>query len=307
MLEADRHIHKKGSTKNIENYRLVASRSKLSLCLERLLFSKLCPIMESQIFNNQHGFLKRKSTLTQLHVRLKLLQDAFENRKDIYTLYLDFLKAFDRVCLQIILKKLRTFGIGGNLLKLLSSHLQNRGQRKIVNDYASEFEKITSRFPRDSFLGPLLFIIIINFLPDCCTNSHVLILADDTKLTTKSHYELQNELLRLHDWAFENKMVFIADKTKLIWFSLKTPDVKEQPILVFEDEYVSFYFEPFKDLSFHFASTLSWILRIEKRLHDVYGRFISLKRNLSKLISSRGYKIRAINCMQLQLNACNCN
>ena len=47
----------------------------------------------------------------------------------------------------------------------------------------------------------------------------------------KYPHELQNDLLRLHDWALESKMVFKADKTKLIWFSLKKPDVKEQPKL----------------------------------------------------------------------------
>ena len=59
-------IRKKGSTKNIENYSPVASLSKLSICFERLLFSKLYPIVESQIFKNEHGFLKWNSTSTQL-------------------------------------------------------------------------------------------------------------------------------------------------------------------------------------------------------------------------------------------------
>ena len=57
------------------------------------------------------------------------------------------------------------------------------------------------------------------------------IFADDTKIIMKYPHELQNDLLRLHDWALESKMVFKADKTKLIWFSLKKPDVKEQPKL----------------------------------------------------------------------------
>ena len=152
-------------------------------------------------------------------------------------------------------ENLRTFGLGCNLLKL-RSHLQNRRQRVIVNDYASEFENIMSGVPPGSILGRLLFIIFINDLQECCTKSHVLIFADDTKETTKCSYELQNDLIRLHDWAFENKMVFNADKTKLIWFSLEEPDVKAQPILVFEDEDVSFAFEPVKDLGIVLVSTL---------------------------------------------------
>ena len=61
-------------------------------------------------------------------------------------------------------------------------------------------------------MGPLLFIILIIDLPECCTNSHVLIFAEDTKIITKCPYELQIDLLRLHDWAFENKLVFNAEK-----------------------------------------------------------------------------------------------
>ena len=67
-------------------------------------------------------------------------------------------------------------------------------------------------------------------------NSHVLIIAVYTKRTTKCPYEHRKDLLQLHDWIFENEMVFNADKTRLMWFSFKKPDVKEQPIVVFEDE-----------------------------------------------------------------------
>ena len=56
------------------------------------------------MFINQHGFLKWKSSSAQLLVKLKLLQDAFEKKEDNYTLYLDFSKAFDRACDQILLK-----------------------------------------------------------------------------------------------------------------------------------------------------------------------------------------------------------
>ena len=139
--------------------------------------------------------MKRKSTSIQLFVQSKLLQDAFEKSEETYTLHLDFSKAFDRVCHRTFLKKLRTFGIGGNLLKLLSSFLQSRRQRVIV---AAEVGNITSGVPEGLF----------------------------TKIKTKCPSELPNDLLRPYDWAFENKLVFNADKTKLIWFSLKKPDEK---------------------------------------------------------------------------------
>ena len=141
-----------------------------------------------------------------------------------------------------------------------------------------------SRVLQGHNLKPILFIIFINDVAESFTKSHALIFADDTKITTKCPYELQNDLLRLHDWALENGMVFIADKTKPIRFSLKKP-VKVQLILVFEDEDVSFTFEPVKYLGIFFVSTLSWTPHIEKQILDAYGRFINLKRSLLKLIS----------------------
>ena len=63
--------------------------------------------------------------------------------------------------------------------------------RVIVNNYASEFKKITSGFPQGSILGCLLSIVFIIDLPECCTKSHVLRSADDTKITRNRTYELQ--------------------------------------------------------------------------------------------------------------------
>ena len=82
-------------------------------------------------------------------------------------------------------------------------------------------------------------------------------------------------------------MVFNADKTKLIWFSLKTPDVKEQPILVFEDEDVSFSFEPVKDLGFLFGSTLPWTLHIEKK-YMMPMAVLSISKEVSQSLSQAG-------------------
>ena len=83
-------------------------------------------------------------------------------------------------------------------------------------------------------------------------------------------------------------MVFKADRTKLIWFSLRKPDVKEQPKLDFEDEDVSFIFELVKDLGILFVSTLSCLPspHTDKRIYDAYDRFNNLKESPEAYLKS---------------------
>ena len=114
---------------------------------------------------------------------------------------------------------MKTYGIEGQLLSLLANYLENREQRVVLNGQTSEWRKIKSGVPQGSVLGPLLFLIYINHLPDGIT-SICKIFADDTSLFTKvldineSANKLNTDLKKITKWAHQWKMQFNPDPNK---------------------------------------------------------------------------------------------
>ena len=279
-------LHKNGAKNIISNYRPVASLSRLSLSFERLLFKHLYKFIAPKINSSQHGFMKNCSTTSQLLLHLKLLHDSLDIGEEVFTLYLDFCKAFDKVNHYLLIENLKNFGIGGKLLQLLSSYLEDRSQRTVINNIYSEYLPINSGVPQGSVLGPLLFLVFINDLPDVLETSFAYLFADDTKINNTDPALLQNDLLRLHQWSLENKMQFNFSKTSLIWFTLKRKDIKEQPLCVFGGEDISFTRKPVVDLGISFCYNLSWTEHIKSKVCKAHGRFISIKRNLPNNLST---------------------
>ena len=96
--------------------------------------------------------------------------------------FLDLKKAFDTVNHEILIGKLGFFGMQTSALNLITSYLENRTQRCYVHGYLSKPQKIDYGVPQRSILGPLLFLIYINDLPNCIEKSTVRMFADDTTL-----------------------------------------------------------------------------------------------------------------------------
>ena len=133
--------------------------------------------------------------------------------------FLDISKAFDKVWHKGLLFKLKIYGVEGQFLSLLGNYLENHEQRLVLNGQTSEWKKINSGVPQGSVLGPLLFLIYINDLPDGLT-SMCKIFADDTSLFSKvldvneSAKTLNIDLEKINQWAFQWKMQFNPDLNK---------------------------------------------------------------------------------------------
>ena len=98
-------------------------------------------------------------------------------------LFLDLKKAFDPVDHQILIRKLDLYGIKNRALAWFSSYLHGRTQVCTVNNTTSSLKYIPCGVPQGSNLGPLLFLIYINDLPNCLKNSKPAMYADDTNLS----------------------------------------------------------------------------------------------------------------------------
>ena len=132
---------------------------------------------------------------------------------------MDISKAFDKVWHEGLLYKLKSIGISGELYQLLKNYLSGRLQRVVLNGQTSSWRLVLAGVPQGSILGPLLFLIYINDLPDEL-KSNVKLFADDTSLfcIVKDENECTNalsyDLSQISKWAFNWKMLFNQDPSK---------------------------------------------------------------------------------------------
>ena len=137
-------------------------------------------------------------------------------------MYLDFAKAFDSEDHTILLAKLRCYGLTGSALDWFVNYLNGRTQRVVVDGATSKWSSVTSGVSQGSILGPLLFVVFINALPDIVeARTGTALYADDTKLhktitCNRDCASLQHSLSNLNLWTMENNLRFNVSKCKEI-------------------------------------------------------------------------------------------
>ena len=112
---------------------------------------------------------------------MELWTESLDQGNPVDVIYFDFRKAFDSVPHARLLLKFQTYGIRGNLLKWIKHFLTDHKQRVIVHNEQSEWCDVISGVPQGSVLGPLLFAIYVNDLPEV-VQSLMFLFADDNKL-----------------------------------------------------------------------------------------------------------------------------
>jgi len=133
-------------------------------------------------------------------------------RDQFNTIYLDISKAFDTISHSHLLSKLCHFNISGRLWLWLQAYLSNRFQFVSVNNCCSDLLSMISGVPQGSILGPLLFIMFINDLPNILLNSSTLLFADDTKcfphiMSFTDQQLLHSDLNNLSSWSIISNLL----------------------------------------------------------------------------------------------------
>jgi hypothetical protein len=218
-------VFKNGDRSIIDNYRPISILSNFSKIFEIVLYSYIYPYITNFISPHQHGFLKKRSTVTNLACFSQYVSESINQSSQVDTIYTDFAKAFDRVDHRLIISKLDMFGISNTVLHLLQSYLFNRQQFVSYNGFSSFLYHSTSGIPQGSNLGPLLFICFINDLPSALTCGSLLY-ADDNKMYSTINnladaLTLQENLNRLSSWCILNKLALNVSKCKVVSYSYK--------------------------------------------------------------------------------------
>ena len=215
-------IFKKGSKGDVNNYRPVSLTSIVCKLFESILRDQLQIFMEenSLINNSQHGFSKGRSCLTNLIEFFDRVFEWYDQGDSVDVLYLDFSKAFDKVCHERLIRKLEKLGVRGRVQSWIREWLSGRKQRVQINGERSDWADVVSGVPQGSVLGPLLFIIFINDI-DKGLSCEIAKFADDTKIASRVNTvdnirSLQKSLDRLGGWADKWGMEFNLDKCKVM-------------------------------------------------------------------------------------------
>ena len=175
-----------GERSTAKNYRLVSLLSVVSKVFEKLVNNRIVDHLEKRgLFSDfQYGFRSSPSIADLLTVLSDKIAMAFNRSGPTRAVALDIFKTFDRVWHAGLLYKLKSYGISGQIFGLISSFLSNRRFPVVLDGKSSQEYPVNAGVPQGSILGPTLFLLYINDLPDDVI-CDIAIYADDTTLYSK--------------------------------------------------------------------------------------------------------------------------
>lgn len=226
-------LYKVGDKNFVNNYRPISILPVFAKVFEQLLYPILSWHFKLIIDPNQHGFMRARSTTTNLVSFVDNISKELDTCFSVDAIYTDFSKAFDRVNHQLLLDKLSAYGVAEPLLSWFGSYLSKRKSLVVASGHSSDPFPVHSGVPQGSHLGPLLFNVFINDIGECFHNSKYCLFADDLKIfkAVKSSTDsilLQHDLDRLILWCQRNNMDLNVAKCFFIHFSRKNSNPHTQ-------------------------------------------------------------------------------
>ena len=235
---------KKSDETQPKNYRPVSLLAITSKILERAVYQQLVEYLESNnlFHHSHHGFRRHHSTTTALLEMYSNWIQSYEENKITAVVLLDMSAAFDLVDKSILLDKLKLYGVDGHSSNWLESYMSNRYQRVFVDGELSDPLPLEVGVPQGSILGPLLYCIMVNDLPEiphnhepddddcdpsfwnlhCSSCGGIACFADDSSYSKSgddpqtSNQQLKSTYASIVEYMAANKLVLNTDKTHLL-------------------------------------------------------------------------------------------
>ena len=244
--------------------------------------------------NEQFGFREKSTTEMATQAFLNNILLSLDKKNLVGGLFCDLQKAFDCVNHNILLEKMKFYGITGTAYKLMQSYLDNRYQRTLITD--SKSDKVTSSWehirhgvPQGSVLGPLLFLIYINDFPLTISKlANSIIFADDASIVISNTNQesfrnsINSTMIEIINWFQSNLLTLNCEKTHFLQFLTKKQN--EIKLQIVASNSIITNINSTKFLGLVIDSTLSWkdhIIELTSKLNKACYAIRTLKSFMS--------------------------
>ena len=281
-------IYKSGIACEVSNYRPISLTCIACKVMERVIVQRMLIYLKANniITRQQHGFLARRSTTSNLLDSLNDWTLAINNKQSITVAYVDYSKAFDVVCHSKLMYKLQHYGITGDLLKWIGSFVSGRTQRTKIGSAISDQVFLSSGVVQGSCIGPLLFILYINDVvgvigKDCQCKLY----ADDLKIyseikTQQDEDLLQDSLDSLTRWSLDWQLTISTKKCAIL-------NIRRKPTLSSRDYTLAECLIPTCDAVKDLGVTVDCDLKFTLHINNIAARAHSRANLIHKCFVSR--------------------
>ena len=279
-------IFKQGEKTDPCNYRPISILPTISKVFERHIAGQIHKYFKytDMLHTGQSGFRKEHSCQTALTRLVDTWLKDIDTGKYVGAVFLDLRKAFDLVDHQILLHKLKLYHFTDKTVKLLSSYLNNRKQRIKINGSYSKTLTIKSGVPQGSILGPLLFLIYINDISLALNDIKIDLYADDSTLyksdsnITTIETNLQDSLIKINKWCFDNNMSLHPGKSKCMVMASNYKMKYSRELCLSINNIKLENVQVHKLLGIYIDNTISWKYQISKVCTKLNSKLALLKR-----------------------------
>ena len=283
--------YKKGEKSDKENYRPLTMLNLNSKILESIVCDSIDKHLSSTgiLHLNQWGFKKGISTESLLLYLTETWKKAIDSGYKIGVIFVDFKKAFDTIDHQVLKYKLQAVGIAGDLHEWIVDYLLDRKQYVEINGVRSSIRLVEIGVPQGSLLGPRLYAVYANDLPDATVLGYIHMFADDTTIyyigkEIEEIVDILNLILKDFEvWCSKNRLTVHTGKTEAMIISARPFTGPMKPI-IFGNSYIQFTTKT-TCLGEVVDNKLSWRPHIDS-LHKKYGGKLKFLKHMKGLPTS---------------------